>query len=316
MIKEFLRDVDQGLSSPYKTLPSKYFYDKKGDALFTDIMHMPEYYLTRAEFEILKEQSDAILKQLTFDKNQSFEIIELGAGDGKKTKEFLRFVLQKNCDFEYIPIDISQNVLDILKKSMQKDLPNLKIKTRQGDYFKVLDALKDTTQPKLVLFLGSNIGNLKDDKAQKFLELLSSNLNKGDYLLLGVDLIKPKEIVLPAYNDGSGITSNFNLNLLYRINRELEADFDVSAFTHQVEYDPEEGIVKSYLRSEKPQTVSIGENGKTYHLEKGERIHTEISRKYNDELIDKIKDQTHFDKVAKFTDQKALFADYLLVKSS
>jgi uncharacterized SAM-dependent methyltransferase len=199
---------------------------------------------------------------------------------------------------------------------MLKDLPDLKIEPRQGDYFNVLDALKDTPHPKLVLFLGSNIGNLKDDKAQKFLELLSSNLNKGDYLLLGVDLIKSREIVLPAYNDKTGITSNFNLNLLYRINRELDADFDVSAFSHEVEYDPEEGIVKSYLKSKKPQTIRIGKNGKTYQLKKGERIHTEISRKYNDQLIEKITDHTRFDKVAKFTDRKELFADYLLIKNA
>lgn len=314
MEAEFLKDVDHGLSSPYKTLPSKYFYDAKGDELFTQIMDMPEYYLTRAEMEIICQQAQSIAEKLDYSPSEKFEIIELGAGDGQKTKELLRFFIDQNYTFEYIPVDISQNVLDILEANIQKELPEVSIQTQQGDYFKVLDALKTTQHPKLVLFLGSNIGNLKDDKAQKFLEILGQNLNTGDHLLLGVDLIKDKEKVIPAYNDTKGITRDFNLNLLYRINRELDADFDISAFSHQVEYDPEEGIVKSYLQSDKPQKVTIGKTGKKYHFKEGEKIHTEISRKYNDDLIRKITANTKFNWKARFTDQNNLFADYLLVK--
>ncbi|MEX2589201.1 MAG: L-histidine N(alpha)-methyltransferase, partial [Chitinophagales bacterium] len=218
----FIKDVDEGLSKASKTLSSKYFYDKKGDALFVEIMRMPEYYLTRAEFEILQKQAVEITKTLSLNPDTTFEIIELGAGDGEKTKEFIRYLMQENFKFKYMPVDISQNVLGILQNSMLKEFPNLKIAPMQGDYFQVLEGIKHTPHPKLVLFLGSNIGNLKDENAQKFLKQIGQKLSTGDHLLLGVDLIKPAEIVVPAYNDAKGITAAFNLNILERINRELD----------------------------------------------------------------------------------------------
>ncbi|MEX0812034.1 MAG: L-histidine N(alpha)-methyltransferase [Chitinophagales bacterium] len=311
----FIKDVDEGLSKASKTLSSKYFYDKKGDALFVEIMRMPEYYLTRAEFEILQKQAVEITKTLSLNPDTTFEIIELGAGDGEKTKEFIRYLMQENFKFKYMPVDISQNVLGILQNSMLKEFPNLKIAPMQGDYFQVLEGIKHTHHPKLVLFLGSNIGNLKDENAQKFLKQIGQKLSTGDHLLLGVDLIKPAEIVVPAYNDAKGITAAFNLNILERINRELDGDFDLSAFHHEVDYTQELGIVKSYLVSNKDQKVYIGQISKSYSFRKGERINTEISRKYNDAMIEKITRDTSFETKAKFTDSKGYFADYILVKT-
>ena len=143
MIDIFKKDVEEGLSDSPKYLPSKYFYDKKGDELFTKIMHLPEYYLTRAELEIFSNQSKKIIDSLQLDKNVFFELIEFGAGDGLKTKKLLGLLDKEKYKFEYVPIDISQNVLDILKSSLQKELPNVIVKPKQGDYFQVLNDLKN-----------------------------------------------------------------------------------------------------------------------------------------------------------------------------
>lgn len=314
MVNQFQEDVAEGLASAPKKISSKYFYDKIGDALFVKIMQMPEYYLTRAEHEIFKDQTQNIINSLGLQKDQYFELVELGAGDGTKTKELLRVLQKENYDFDYFPVDISDNALSQLKDALSEELPELKVKKMQGDYFEVLASLKDSKHPKVVLFLGSNIGNLDDELAAKFIYQLGSNLKKDDKLFLGVDLIKPVEIVLPAYNDSAGITSAFNLNLLERMNRELDADFNVDSFRHVPEYEEEEGIARSAIESAVEQHVTIKKIGKTYHFKKGERIHTEISRKYNDEIIRKIIANTDFELTDKLTDSKKYFADYVLTR--
>ncbi len=314
MIKNFKNDVDRGLSSFPKSIPSKYFYDQKGDALFVKIMHMPEYYVMRAELDIFKNQTERIIDSLQLDVNTYFELIELGAGDGLKTKKLLFLLDKKNYNFDYFPIDISQNALDKLEKSINNELPGVSIKKKQGDYFKILDSLKNSHHFKVVMFLGSNIGNMSDEVASGFIYKLGANLSRNDKLLIGVDLIKPKFIVKPAYDDSQGITSEFNMNLLKRINNELGADFDVEKFSHLVEYSEEEGIVRSYLVSSSEQKVSINETGKTYNFAIGEKILTEISRKYNEEIFNKIIYNTDF-KISKvLTDSKKYFSDYVLTK--
>lgn len=315
MNQQFLKDVDSGLNSNPKYLSSRYFYDEKGDKLFVEIMNMPEYYLTKAEHEILREQSSQIIDSLEVSRDTPFELIELGAGDGTKTKELLNALLKKNYQFDYLPIDISQHALDGLANSLKEELPKLSVNTKQGDYFEVLESISQSEKPKVVLFLGSNLGNMTDPEAQEFLYKLSVNLKKGDKLFLGLDLIKSKEIVLPAYNDPQKITSAFNLNLLDRINRELNAEFDTDSFQHQPEYLEEEGIARSFLVSTKTQVVNIGAINKTIEFKAGERIHTEISRKYNDEILERILLETHFSIQDKLTDSKAYFADYILERN-
>lgn len=307
---QFLQDVEEGLSRSPKTLPSKYFYDQRGDELFVEIMNMPEYYLTRAEHEILRTQSPQIINALRQNRERSFELIELGAGDGTKTRELLRVLLAEKYKFGYVPVDISQNAVDQLEASLLAELPELDIYPRQGDYFNILSELKDTTHPKVVLFLGSNIGNMSDEIAGKFIYDLGANLHAGDYLLLGVDLIKSKDVVLPAYNDSQGITREFNMNLLRRINRELEGDFDLDAFEHAPEYEESEGVARSFLKSLTNQTVHL--NGCQFDFEEGECIRTEISRKYDDDVLNRILENTDFEIERRFTDEKGLFADYLL----
>lgn len=315
MKEQFLKDVDQGLKSTPKKLPSKYFYDKKGDELFVKIMHLPEYYLTRSEDEIFTHKTDTLIQGIEVQKDTFFELIELGAGDGSKTVKLLHALSEKGYSFEYIPIDISQNALNTLSVRMEQKVPNVKVEPKQGDYFGILESLKESKHPKVVLFLGSNIGNMNDEDAAAFIYKLGANLHQGDKLVLGVDLIKSREIVLPAYNDNQGITKEFNLNLLHRINKELQADFVVGNFTHIANYTEEEGIAKSFLKSKCDQVVTINTTNTQYHFKEGELMATEVSRKYNDLILQKILKETDFSIAHKVMDAKAYFANYILHRS-
>ncbi|WP_299390498.1 L-histidine N(alpha)-methyltransferase [uncultured Gelidibacter sp.] len=311
----FQKDIELGLSATNKTLPSKYFYDKIGDALFVEIMKMPEYYLTKAELDIFKNQTNDLIKALKLKPSTFFELVELGAGDGTKAKQLLNALDEQHFNFVYAPIDISEHALQNLKATVNSELPNVKICPKQGDYFNVLADLKQTEHPIIVLFLGSNIGNLPDARAIEFIQKLNDNLKVGDRVLLGVDLIKPKSIVLPAYNDAQGITKRFNLNLLTRINNELDADFDINNFEHKPEYTETEGVARSFLVSTKDQSVTINSMNKTFYFSKGEKIHTETSRKYNDHILKEILGHSDLKIIDRLTDSKNLFADYILEKT-
>ncbi len=312
--ESFKTDVNKGLSASPKQLSSKYFYDEKGDALFVKIMNMPEYYLTNSEYDIFKNQTKKLVDALHIDTKIEFDLIELGAGNGMKTKALLKYLKNNNFNFNFIPVDISQNALDNLKKTIEKELPTINITTKQGDYFQVLDDINLSEKPKVILFLGSNIGNMSDDNAASFLSKLSSVLNVNDNIILGTDLTKSKTIILPAYNDAQGFTKQFNLNLLHRINIELGADFDLEYFEHQPEYNEKEGVALSYLISSKHQTVFVKALKKSFEFKKGERIHTERSRKYNDDILKKILKNSGLEIIDKLLDSKKYFADYILNK--
>lgn len=310
-LHQFKVDVSEGLNSNPQTLPSKYFYDEIGDELFVQIMALPEYYLTRCEMEIFSEKTDELIQKLNLSE-EAFELIELGAGDGTKTIKLLSRLLEKGYQFNYHPVDISQHALDGLETFLECEIPDLDVQKQQGDYFEVLSRLKESSKPKVILFLGSNIGNMEDETAADFIYKMGSNLAKGDKLLLGVDLIKPEEIVLPAYSDEQGITAAFNLNLLERINNELEANFNLDHWSHAPSYSETEGIAKSYLRSDVDQEVYIKGIGQDFHFEAGDVIHTEISRKYDEEILNQIISETDFEVVDKVQDSKKFFADYIL----
>ena len=312
MIEQFKQDVEEGLSAPQKSLPSQYFYDARGDELFQQIMAMPEYYVTDAEDEIFKKRTADLIAALDVDTDSYFEIIELGAGDGKKSKKLLKQLQKKGYQFTYQPVDISQNILDQLEDSLKAEIPELDTKTTQALYFDALAAMKDTPHKIIVMFLGSNIGNLDDSEAAEFIYQLGANFKPDDLLLLGVDLKKSRDIVLPAYNDAAGITASFNLNLLARINRELGANFVLENFQHCPEYDEEEGIAYSYLVSKVDQSVLIKSLGREFSFSAGEKIHTEISRKYDEPTLKKIIAGTDFMLGNRITDSKGYFANYIL----
>jgi L-histidine N-alpha-methyltransferase len=313
MNTHFLRDVEEGLSKAQKALPSRYFYDALGDELFVQIMNSPEYYLTDAEHEILRDQTAEIVSQFQVE-NEHFLLVELGAGDGTKTLELLRYLSKHS--FSYMPIDISASALANLKKRVNGELPDVDVQPQQGEYFSVLTKLHEIHQKLVILFLGSNLGNMLDDRAHVFIEKLAASMNTGDVLFLGLDMKKDPKIILPAYNDAKGITRQFNLNILERINRELAGNFDLEAFAHEPVYDANQGIALSYLKSLKKQAVYIGALEKNFHFEEGELIHTEISRKYDDQIVQNIIVDTHLEIKQKFVDSKNYFADYLLTKTN
>ncbi len=311
-LQEFAREVDEGLSDTPKRLSSKYFYDEKGDQLFVKIMGMPEYYLTRSEFQIFSEQTDDLIKAFGVKPGENFDLYELGAGDGTKTIELLKGL--KGYQFTYKPIDISEHAIATLQKRISKELPDVAVEGKQGEYFQVLSSLASET-PKVILFMGSNIGNMLDDVANSFLRQLSASMNTGDKLLIGVDLKKPASVILPAYNDAQGYTREFNLNLLDRINRELGGDFDRSKFEHAPRYDEETGLAESYVESTEGQSVKIKTLDREFKFEKGEKIFVEISRKYDDATIEAIAKNTEFEIVERFYDRDKLFSDIVFEKA-
>lgn len=311
MNKKFAQEVDAGLSAEPKKLPSKYFYDEKGDELFVEIMNSPEYYLTDCEMQIFKERTDDLVRLLAFD--TPFELIELGAGDGTKTIHLLK-ALNDTHTFKYCPIDISQHALDELKKFVNSEISDLDVLPLQGDYFAALDKLEKNSTPRVMLFLGSNLGNMTDADARSFLQRLSESMQNGDRLLLGVDLKKDPDIILPAYDDSEGVTRAFNLNLLRRINRELDANFDVEAFEHAPLYDPVKGEARSYLVSLKAQEVYIKAIDRIVHFDEGEKIHTETSKKYDLDSIKRLTSEYGLNYIEQILDERCYFTDVILRK--
>ncbi len=303
----FLNDVLQGLRANNKYIDSKYFYDAKGDVLFQQIMECPEYYPTRCETEIITRQSAEIAKAL-LSQLPSFDVIELGAGDARKSIHLLQQLQKQQHAFTYFPIDISSNVINQLETGLPLQLASLPVKGLHGEYFNMLEkAKKLSSKPKVVLFLGGNIGNIPLEKVSTFCSSLRQHLMPGDLLFIGFDLKKDPRIVLDAYNDKAGYTSRFNLNLLRRINDELDGNFNLKHFTHYPTYDPGNGTCKSYLISNTKQDVQIA--GTTIHLKAGETIHTEISQKYSMEQTDGLAAENGFRPLKHFFDSRRWFLD-------
>ena len=308
----FKEDVIKGLSDYPKHLSSKYFYDARGDELFQKIMAMPEYYLTDCETEILREYKEEIIGHFT-DSSERFNLIELGAGDGKKTKILLEELFDNSADFTYIPIDISANVLEHLVADLEKNFPGMPVNPLEGTYFETLEHLCVLEKTKkVILFLGSNIGNLLHPMAIDFLKNISDLMSGDDLLFIGFDQKKNPQTVLDAYNDKTGITEAFNKNVLHRINREFGGDFNPELFLHWEVYDPETGTAKSYLVAKEAHTVTLSALDKTFDFKKWETIHTEISQKYDDEVVKWLADKAGLQVVTDFTDSREYYKNYIL----
>lgn len=312
----FARDVDAGLSAPFKFLLSRYFYDAKGDTLFQEIMRMPEYYLTDAEYEIFLKQGADLLDAMKVG-DGGFDLVEFGAGDGYKTKVLINSMLAENATFTYRPIDISSDVLAALKYELSLKFPALKVEPQHAEYFTALEQIgKKSALPKLVLFLGSSIGNFTEERTVAFLNALFAKLNRGDKALIGFDLKKNPEVILKAYNDPAGITKRFNLNILTRINRQLKGHFDLQQFAHFPTYNPESGFARSYLVSLVAQEVPIDVLDKSFHFAEGECIHTEISRKYSIPQIEALLENSGFTVHKHFTDSRGYYVNTLAEKTT
>jgi L-histidine N-alpha-methyltransferase len=307
----FAKEVKEGLSAPQKYLSSKYFYDAVGDVLFQKIMQLPEYYLTRAEFDILEQYRGDILRPLIA-LNEPFNLIEMGAGDGLKTRLLLSFLYEQKVPFTYYPIDISSNVLQQLQEALAKEYPGLSVEPVEGTYHEALEMQRwNQEQPSLMLFLGSNMGNFLKGEALGLLDEIAQVLRTDDMLLAGFDLMKDPEVILKAYNDSQGVTRDFNLNLLYRINRELGGNFDPHKFKHWPVYDPVRGECKSYLISMEKQTVHITALDSTFKFDEYEAIFTEVSKKYSVVELEKYAREKGFEVRQNYMDGRRYFTDSL-----
>ncbi|HEX5167791.1 MAG TPA: L-histidine N(alpha)-methyltransferase [Cyclobacteriaceae bacterium] len=307
----FLYDVVTGLSAEQKFLNSKYFYDASGDAIFQQIMKCPEYYLTSCEMEILARQSKDMVHAIgSF--RQMFDVVELGPGDASKTTFLLKELAGRGITDTYIPIDISENIVNQLESKLPLIVKGLCVHGRCGDYLSRLkeSRLSSVDKRKLVLFMGATIGNFTIQEAKEFCARVKRQLYPGDLFMIGFDLKKDPAVIMDAYNDGGGITKKFNLNLLARINRELDANFDLSAFDHVPTYDLITGACKSFLVSTRDQEVDIGEVAQI-KFSKGERIYMEISQKYTIDQINDLATIAGFRPIRNFFDSRGWFVDAL-----
>ena len=307
----FAADVLRGLSAKPKFLSSKYFYDDEGSRLFQEIMKLPEYYLTRAETEVFATQTREIYE--TFAENSAeFDLIELGAGDGTKTSLLVDFFLKQRVEFKYIPIDISSEALNFLTAKFNAQFSGLNIQPEQGDYFRTLETFKSKSEKcKIILFLGSNIGNFAHDQAVEFFKSLRAVLNPNDLLFIGFDLQKDPRTIRAAYDDAQNVTAAFNLNLLNRINRELGANFTLENFSHYATYHPIEGAARSFLISRKAQTVHIEALNSNFEFAAWEPIFMEISQKYSLPMIENLAQTSGFSVARYFYDSRKFYADAL-----
>lgn len=305
----FKHDVLAGLSATPKRLPSKYFYDEEGSRLFQEIMRLPEYYLTACETEIFAEQCDEIVSAFLADGNE-IEVVELGAGDGTKTAILLKRLVAQDPAARYAPIDISEEAISELVANFRATLPEITIEPQVGDYLAILDSLKKQSQRrKVILFLGSNIGNFGEEATTKLFRSLRSVMNDNDLLFIGFDLQKDPRIIHQAYDDAQGVTARFNLNLLARINKELGGTFETEKFLHYANYRPIEGSARSYLISRVEQTVEVA--GQTFEFGRWEPMFMEISQKYTLSMIDDYAAEAGFCVVRNFLDKREYYCDSL-----
>lgn len=310
-LNQFAADVLAGLSSSPKYLSSKYFYDDEGSRLFQQIMKLPEYYLTGCEKEIFETQAPEIFQAFS-DGGAGFDLIELGAGDGSKTAILVDQFLSRGADISYSPIDISHEALDALTAKFADEFPSLRMNARQGDYFNILRSVAgESARRKVLLFLGSNIGNFSREASVEFFRQLRDVMSVNDVLFVGFDLQKDPHVIAAAYDDPEGVTARFNLNLLTRINRELGGDFDIEKFAHYANYRPIEGSARSYLVSRERQTVHIAALGRDFEFAQWEAVFMEISQKYSLQAIETLATDSGFRIVHNFFDSRRYYCDSL-----
>lgn len=314
LVSDFATDTLKGLTAPEKFLLPKYFYDEDGSRIFQKIMHMPEYYLTDSEMEIFSDQAGHIAGIMSL-KKSFFNLVELGPGDGWKSKILLQALLNEKYDFTYIPVDISSDALTGLVKELNNEMPDLSIKEMAGDYFQIMENLYLANgSRKVILFLGSNIGNFYPSELDNFLTKLSSLTDPGDMVLIGFDLKKSPSVLSKAYDDPQGFTRDFNLNHLVRINNELGADFNPDNFLHHAIYNPVTSAMESYLISKTDQKVYVKAINLSITIRAWESIFMEMSRKFGNVEIDNLALQYGFEVLQNFTDKKNYFTDSLWVR--
>jgi len=302
--KTFAEEISYSLTQDLKFINPKFFYDKKGSILFEEICKLPEYYLTRTEVKILNQIQDDLKTFLSED----FRLVEFGSGSSVKTKLILDVFNKIQEKIEYFPIDIS----DILKENCQQlvdDYEKLYITGVIDTYYGGLEFIKHyDDKPNLIAFLGSSFGNFGPEDGNQFLKTINSSMTDSDLFLIGLDLVKEKHILENAYDDASGITAQFNLNVLSRINDELDADFDLSQFFHHATFNEKHQRIEMYLKSKIEQKITIRKSNLELTFKKNELIHTEHSHKYSIPKIKSMMENCGFEINRMWQDEKHHYA--------
>lgn len=274
-------DVIQGLTRTPKTLPPKYFYDDRGSELFEKICELPEYYPTRTEAIILHQYADEIARI-----TGACELVELGSGSSTKTRLLLDAYENLGYPLRYLPIDVSAGILESSAQQLLADYPSLQVLGLVSTYELALQQLIPTQLPtRMIFFLGSTLGNLNHQECDVFFSQITAALNVGEYFLLGVDLQKPKHLLEAAYNDSQGVTAEFNLNILNHLNQRFQGSFDTKLFEHQAFYNEQLHQIEMHLRSLKKQSVRLDTLDLTVDFAADETIMTEISRKFDLNIV-------------------------------
>lgn len=312
-VTTFADAVAVGLSAEKKGLPPRYFYDARGSELYEKITQLDEYYLTRAESEILDANADDILGEAGhFD-----HLIELGSGSAQKTRYLLDAMTNNGVSATYHAVDISESAVEACTSALREEYPELAVEGHVGEYHGVLARLDGTARSdRFVIFLGSSIGNFNEQESRRFLDSVHDFMDTGEPFLIGMDLAKERAVLERAYDDAQGVTAEFNRNILRRINRELDADFDVDAFRHVAFFNEEKSRVEMHLESVKDQKVHIRALGQTFSFVKGETIHTENSYKYDPEMVRRMAASAGFRVDGSWTDDNEWFALYLWRRGS
>ncbi|MCV0399134.1 MAG: L-histidine N(alpha)-methyltransferase [Nitrosarchaeum sp.] len=302
--KTFAEEISSSLNSDSKYISPKFFYDKKGSELFEKICLLDEYYPTRAEISILKK----LQNKLPLFLDDYFRLVELGSGSAVKTRLILDLFDKLYDKMEYFPIDISE-ILTESSELLLKDYEKLSITGIIDTYEGGIEFVENFDEKRnLILFLGSSYGNFSPSAGKEFLEKINSAMKNNDLFLIGLDLVKDKSVLENAYDDSKGVTASFNLNVLSRINDELDADFNLNNFAHSAVYNQKEQRIEMYLKSLVTQSVIISKSNLLLHLHKDELILTEYSYKYKLDQIKELMESTGFEIKRIWLDEKNLFS--------
>lgn len=307
IVSPIAEDVLDGLCGTPKSLPPKLFYDQPGSELFEEITALPEYYLTRTEQQILEEHSRDMVARAGSD----LTVVELGAGTAAKTRTLLRALCNVQRSVAFYPVDVSPSALETARARLHCEFPQLQVHALVADYTYGLPQLATMNGRKLVLYIGSSIGNFEPMEGAAMLARIRHSLSDDDALLLGTDLAKDKRVLIPAYDDAAGVTARFNKNVLARINRELGGEFDLDRFRHVAEWNPDDSRMEMYLESEIAQSVRIRDLGTFVQFAAGERIHTENSYKFTRAMITSILRNAGFTLERTWSDRRKWFALHL-----
>lgn len=300
-------DVRAGLTAKPKHLPARLFYDAEGSALFEVITTLPEYYLTRSELEIFNRHAPQIMARAGSD----LTLVELGAGTAQKTRVLIRALLDRQPQVTFFPVDVSATALQVAARSLSGEFPNLTLRLVVGRYRSGLESLRGVAGRKLVLFIGSSVGNYDPPDAIALLRDFAAALSPGDALLLGTDMAKDPDLLIPAYDDAAGVTERFNKNMLARINRELGGHFDLSRFRHVALWNAAASRIEMHLESTRLQKVKIDGLELEIALQAGERIHTENSYKFTDKMVSSIISEAGYDLEESWYDPRRWFGVHL-----